>query len=34
MEITFRDVYSLEGNPDKPRRAVEIVREVLAGHWR
>jgi hypothetical protein len=34
MEITFRDVYTLEGNPDKPRRAVEIVREVLAGHWR
>jgi len=27
LEITFRDVYNLEGRLDKPRRAVEIVRE-------
>ena len=29
LEITFRDVVSLEGNISKPRRAVEIAREEL-----
>ncbi|MFA7637056.1 MAG: hypothetical protein WCX81_04765 [Monoglobales bacterium] len=29
LEISFRDVYNLSGNLDKPRRAVEIVREEI-----
>jgi len=29
LEITFRDVYNLDGNLGKPRRAVEIVREEI-----
>ncbi len=33
MEFSFRDVYTLGGNPDKPRMAVEIVREVLSAHY-
>jgi hypothetical protein len=30
LEIAFRDIYNLEGNIDKPRRAVEIVREEIS----
>lgn len=33
LEISFRDVYTLEGELHKPRRAVEIVREELEKHW-
>lgn len=33
LEFTFRDVYTLSGELDKPRRAVEIVREEIAKHW-
>ena len=33
LEITFRDVYNLEGNLGKPRRAVEIVREEIENRW-
>lgn len=29
VEIIFRDIYTLHGNPDKARRAVEIVRSLL-----
>ncbi|MDR0405843.1 MAG: hypothetical protein LBH54_03490 [Clostridiales bacterium] len=29
LEISFRDVYNLEGEPSKPRRAVEIAREEI-----
>ena len=29
LEITFRDVLTLEGNLDKPRRAVDITREEI-----
>ncbi len=29
LEISFRDVYNLNGNLDKPRRAVEITRQEL-----
>jgi len=34
LEITFRDIYTLEGNTDKPRRAVEIIRELIDRHWK
>lgn len=34
LEFSFRDVYTLEGNTDKPRRAVQIVREVLEDSWK
>ena len=33
LEITFRDVYRLNGNLSKPRRAVEIVREEIENCW-
>lgn len=29
VEIIFRDIYTLHGNPDKARRAVEIVRSLM-----
>lgn len=34
LEFSFRDVYVLNGNPDKPRKAVQIVRELLEENWR
>jgi hypothetical protein len=34
LEFSFRDVYNLEGNPDKPRRAVQIVRELIDKEWK
>ncbi len=34
LEITFRDTYTLNGNLDKPRRAVEIVREEIENTWK
>jgi hypothetical protein len=34
LEFSFRDVYALSGNPDKPRRAVQIVRELLEESWK
>ena len=34
MEFSFRDVYTLGGNPGKLKRAIAIVREVLADHWK
>ena len=33
LEITFRDVYNLDGNLGKPKRAVEITREAIEEHW-
>lgn len=33
LEITLRDVYRLNGNLQKPRRAVEIVREEIENCW-
>ena len=33
LEITFRDTYTLNGNFNKPRRAVEIVREEIVNTW-
>ncbi|MDD4772157.1 MAG: uroporphyrinogen decarboxylase family protein [Eubacteriales bacterium] len=33
LEITFRDTYTLKGNPGKPRSAVEIVREEIENTW-
>jgi len=34
LEISFRDVYNLEGDLGKPRRAVEIVREEIERNWK
>ncbi|MCX6927865.1 MAG: hypothetical protein NT154_32355 [Verrucomicrobia bacterium] len=34
LEFSFRDVYTLEGNIGKPRRAVQIVRELVEEHWK
>ena len=33
LEFTFRDIYKTGGDPHRPRRAVEIVREVLEEYW-
>jgi hypothetical protein len=33
LEISFRDVYNLEGNLNKPRRAIEITREEIGNNW-
>ena len=33
LEITFRDVYNLQGVFDKPKRAVEIVRQEIEENW-
>lgn len=33
LEVTFRDTYNLSGQLDKPRRAVEIVRELIDEYW-
>lgn len=29
LEFSFRDIYTLEGNRDKPRRAIEILRQLI-----
>jgi hypothetical protein len=34
LEFSFRDIYTLEGNRDKPRRAVRIVRQLIDQYWR
>jgi hypothetical protein len=34
LEFSFRDVYTLDGNIEKPRRAVEITRELVEKYWR
>ena len=34
LEFSFRDVYTLEGNRDKPRRAVQLIRELIERHWK
>ena len=34
LEFSFRDVYVLNGDPTKPRKAVKIVREELEKHWK
>ena len=33
LEFAFRDVYNLEGQLDKPKRAVQIVREEIENRW-
>ncbi|MEI7884938.1 MAG: hypothetical protein WCI30_06270 [Clostridia bacterium] len=33
VEFSFRDIYNLEGNIGKPRRAVQIIREELENNW-
>lgn len=33
LEITQRDVYTLEGDINKPRRAVAIIRELIDKYW-
>jgi hypothetical protein len=34
LEITQRDVYMLGGNIEKPRRAVQIIREMIDRYWK
>ena len=34
LEFSFRDIYTLEGNRDKPRRAVQLIRELIERHWK
>lgn len=33
LEFSQRDVYTLGGDINKPRRAVEIIRELIEKHW-
>lgn len=33
LEFSFRDVYTLGGQTDKPKRAVEIVRNLIEKYW-
>ena len=34
LEFSFRDIYTLGGDRGKPRRAVQIVRQLIDKHWR
>ena len=34
LEILFRDVYTVHGDLNKPRRAVELTRAEIARHWK
>lgn len=34
LEITQRDIYTLNGNKEKTRRAVQIIRELITDHWK
>ncbi len=34
LEFSFRDVYSLGGDPEKPRKAVSILRQEIEREWR
>lgn len=34
MEITQRDVYTIDHNVQKARRYVEIIREKIEDHWK
>ena len=34
LEITQRDVYTLNHNPNKGRRFVEVIREEIDKNWR
>lgn len=33
LEFSFRDVYTLSGDTTKPKRAVQIVRDMIEKHW-
>lgn len=33
LEFSFRDVYTLEGQRQKPRRAIEMVRDLIEKYW-
>lgn len=33
LEFAFRDIYTLCGDPEKPKRAVAILREEIQRHW-
>ena len=33
LEFSFRDIYTLKGELDRPRRAVEIIHTLLEKHW-
>lgn len=34
LEFSFRDIYSLGGDKSKPRRAVQILRDLIEKHWK
>ncbi|MGE4565366.1 MAG: hypothetical protein AB7F32_10890 [Victivallaceae bacterium] len=34
LEFSFRDIYTLCGDPGRARRAVELTRRTIAEHWR
>jgi len=34
LEITQRDVYTLGGDAEKPRKAVKIIRELIEQYWK
>jgi len=34
IEIIFRDVYTLMGDPGRPAKAVKILRELIEEYWR
>ena len=33
LEFSFRDIYTLENNPRKLRRAIELLRALIDRHW-
>ncbi len=33
LELIYRDVYTLTGDPSKPRRAVKIMRDLIETEW-
>ena len=33
LEIIYRDVYTLGGNPSKAKRAVRLLRELIDKYW-
>lgn len=34
LEITQRDVYTINGNPQKARRYIRLIRECIQTHWK
>lgn len=34
MEITQRDVYTIDRNVEKARRYIQVIREEIEDHWK